>query len=175
MGGLALSLVERRFGVGLAGIGLLALALWLEKHDIARQTVRQTGVTRFVAFCLLAGCVWLALSGVLAVLVGVLEAGPAYDATLHAFFLGFVFSMIFGHAPFIFPAILGGTVTYRPRFYAPLVLLHATLLLRISGDLLSWPAGREVGGLLNVLTLLIFLANTVSALLTRPAAAHSTT
>ena len=42
-------------GRRLGGIGLLALAAWLARYDIARRTVRIPGVTRFIALCLLAG------------------------------------------------------------------------------------------------------------------------
>jgi metal-sulfur cluster biosynthetic enzyme len=56
-----------------------------------------------------------------------MPVGPQYDATLHAFFLGFVFAMIFAHAPIIFPAVLGARMAYRPLFYAHVVLLQLTL------------------------------------------------
>lgn len=35
--------------------GLLALAAWLARHDVGRHTVRQTGLVRFIAVCLLSG------------------------------------------------------------------------------------------------------------------------
>lgn len=151
-------------GVRLVGAGMVGLAIWLGQHDIARRTVRQTGVTRFIAVCLLSGYVWLGLSGLLAVIFGGVSAGPQYDAMLHAFFLGFVFAMIFGHAPIIFPAVLGAKMAFRPMFYAHAILLQVTLILRLAGDLIGWGAGRQVGGLLNVVALLFFLANTVYAL-----------
>ncbi len=71
--------------------------------------------------------------------------------------------MIFGHAPVIFSAVLNLPVTYKPRFYAHLVLLHLTLILRITGDLGGWTEGRQAGGLLNVFVILLFLANTASS------------
>lgn len=150
--------------VRLVGAGMVGLALWLGKHDIARRTVRQTGVTRFIAVCLLSGYVWLGLSGLLAVVFGGISAGPRYDAMLHAFFLGFVFAMIFGHAPIIFPAVLGARMAFRTMFYAHVILLQATLILRLAGDVIGWGAGRQVGGLLNAVALLLFLANTAYSL-----------
>jgi hypothetical protein len=78
---------------------------------------------------------------------------------LHAIFLGLVFSMIFGHGPIIFPAVLGVRVAYRPAFYAHLVLLHASLLLRVAGDLGPWQVARAWGGLLNGVAIVTFLAN----------------
>ncbi len=84
-------------------------------------------------------------------------AGPWYDAMLHAVFVGFVMSMIFGHAPVIFPAVLGGSVRFGRLFYAPLALLHASLALRVAGDLGASPL-RAWGGLLNMAAIVLFLA-----------------
>jgi hypothetical protein len=86
-------------------------------------------------------------------------AGPRYDALWHALFVGFVFSMIFGHAPVIFPALLRLRIPFSGSFYVPLVLLHLSLLLRVWGDLALWPSGRQWGGLLNTLAILLFFAN----------------
>lgn len=158
--GVALATVDFSPGVRVIGLGLVALTLWLALEDVARRTVRQPGLTRFIAVSLLSGYVWLGLGGLLALLSGGAAAGPQYDALLHALFLGFVFAMIFGHAPIIFPAVLGVTVSFRPAFYVHLVLLHVTLLLRMAGDLLPSPSVRQWGGLLNVLALLLFLGNT---------------
>lgn len=150
--------------VRLFGAGLTGLAVWLSLNDIARRTVRQAGLTRFIAVCLLSGYVWLGLSGLAAMVYGGVPVGPQYDVILHAFFLGFVFAMIFAHAPIIFPAVLGAQMTYRPLFYAHMVLLQITLLIRLGGDVAGWGPGRQVGGLLNAVTLVLFLANTVTAL-----------
>lgn len=169
LGGLILMAMSFEWGVRVVGAGLLGLALWLGHHDIARRTVRQAGLTRFIAVSLLSGYVWLGISGLFAVVFGGVPAGPRYDAMLHAFFLGFVFAMIFAHAPIIFPAVLGARMSFRPLFYAHVALLQATLLLRLAGDVTGWLPGRQVGGLLNALTLLLFLANTVAALV-KPAA-----
>jgi hypothetical protein len=83
---------------------------------------------------------------------------------LHAIFLGFVFAMIFAHAPIIFPAILGIPVSFHLAFYAPLAMLHLSLLLRIGSDLGGWTAGRQWGGLLNVLAIVLFFGNMVRSL-----------
>jgi hypothetical protein len=152
-------------GIRVIGAAMVALAAWLGLYDIARRTVRRSGLTRFIAAALLSGYAWLGASGLLALWWGEVAAGPPYDAMLHALFLGFVFSMIFGHAPMILPAVLGVSVSYRPAFYAHLALLHASLVLRILGDLGPWLPGRRWGGLLNVLAVALFLGNTVHAVL----------
>lgn len=168
--GAALVPVAPAPGHGLTGLGLLALALWLGRFDVARRTVRQHGLTRFVAVCLLSGYAWLAIAGLLTVAFAARLTGPAYDAALHSLFLGFVFSMIYGHAPIVFPAVLRATMSFKPAFYGHLALLHASLLARVAGDLglaqghEAWAALRLWGGLLNGVSIAVFLAVTVSSL-----------
>ncbi len=164
LAGLVLTLAVPDLGARVAGAGMFALALWLLRYDIARRSVRQTGLTRFIAACMLAGYVWLAASGALAIVFGAVSGGAIYDAMLHTLFLGFVSSMIFGHAPIILPALLGIGVPYRAAFYAHLILLHASLLWRVSGDLLGSFDARQWGGMFNVIAGLLFLFNTARAL-----------
>jgi len=135
-------------GWRVTGLAMLALAAWLLRYDIAQKTVRQSGLTRFIALNLLAGFVWLAVSGMLLMAYGAVIAGPRYDAVLHTLFLGFVFGMIFGHAPIILPAITQVPVTYRPIFYSHWILLHLSLILRVVGDVAGWFALRQWGGML---------------------------
>lgn len=168
LAGIILTEADRDVGTRLTGAGMLALTAWLLRHDVARRTVRQSGLPRFIGVCLLSGYVWLGVSGFLALRFGGLAAGPRYDAMLHALFLGFVFAMIFGHAPVIFPAVLGLPITFRRGFYLHLALLHLSLSLRIVGDLAGWWQGRRWGGLLNGVVLLLFLASTAYSAL-RPA------
>jgi hypothetical protein len=123
--GLLAGLPAPVLGVRLAGAGLVALALWLLRNDIAWRTVGQAGLPRYMALCLLSGYVWLGVGGLLWLrFADRFTAGPAYDAMLHAIFLGFAFSMIFGHAPIIVPSVLGVALPFRPVFYALLALLH---------------------------------------------------
>jgi hypothetical protein len=158
--GLVLACAAFDMGARLSGLGLLVLAFWLLRYDIARRAVRKAGLTRFVAVSLLSGYLWLGVAGLLGLRFGGLAAGLHYDAWLHAIFLGFVFAMIFGHAPIIFPAVLGVPMPFRPAFYAHLAVLHVSLVLRVSGDLAAWWPGRQWGGLLNVVAVLLFLGNT---------------
>lgn len=173
--GLVVSVWEYGLGVRVLGVGMILLALWLARYDVARRTVRMTGLTRYIAVALLSGYVWLAVGGALAVAVGGMPAGPLYDATLHAVFVGFVLAMIFGHAPIIFPAVLRVPLAYTPWFYAPLVLLDVSLALRIAADLAGAFEARRVGGLLNEVALLLFLGmlawSALRARRTRPATA----
>jgi hypothetical protein len=165
LGGLASTPFAPGAGVRLIGAALIALALWLGLFDIARRTVRMSGLPRFIAVALLSGYAWLGVAGLLTVRWGGAAAGPQYDAMLHTVFVGFVFSMIFGHAPIIVPAVLGCSVPYRPRFYVHLGVLHASLALRIAGDLAPWRPGVQWGGLANALAIVLFFASTATAML----------
>lgn len=156
--GLVVSLYLETTGVRVAGAGLLALAAWLLRYDVARRTIRTRGLTRYMAAALLTGYGWLAVTGGLWVTASRMAAGLAYDAMLHAVFIGFVISMVFAHAPVIIPAVLGRPLPYHPVFYVPLALLHASLILRlVGGDLACNHTARQWGGSLNEVALLLFL------------------
>lgn len=144
-------------GSRLLAAALLALAVWLLRYDIARRTVRQQGLTRFVAVCLLAGYAWLA-SGAALGLLGAFAPGQAgRDAALHAIFLGFVFSMVIGHAPIIFPAVMRVRIPYHPLFYLPLAALHLTLAVRLAGGLGAGVDWQQRGAVMNALSLALFV------------------
>ena len=159
--GVTLSLASVSLGVRIAGLGLIGLAAWLAKHDVARRTVHQAGLTRYMAVCLLAGYAWLAVGGLLWLLFSNLSDGAAFDAMLHAIFLGFVMGMVFAHAPVIVPAVFHAAVPYRSRFYWHFLLLHLSLLLRIiGGDLAANRLSWQIGGVLNEVAILLFIAST---------------
>lgn len=154
-------------GARIAGLALVGLAVWLSRYDVARRTIRQQGLTRYIAVCLLSGYLWLGIGGAMAFAYGPVIAGPAYDAILHAVFVGFVFAMIFGHAPIIFPSVLGLPIHYRPLFYGPLALLHLSLAVRLIGDGTGLMALRRWGGLINAAAILFFLASMVYSTVNR--------
>jgi hypothetical protein len=153
-------------GARILGAGLVAMAAWLFRNDVARRTVRQTGLTRFMAVCLLSGYAWLLVGGVIAMGTGIATTGPVYDAVLHSVFLGFVMSMVFAHAPIIFPAVVGTAVPYHPAFFLHVGVLHVSVVFRVGGDLIEvlgrW---RVWGGMLNAIALLLFVVGTVRAVI----------
>ena len=157
-------------GVRVLGVGLVAIAGWLMRFDVARRTVRQGGLTRFMAVSLLGGYLWLGAGGVIAAISGAAMPGVVYDAMLHAVFVGFVLSMVFAHAPIIFPAVLGVPLVYRPSSYLHVAVLHVSLTARVIGDLVDvlgrW---RSWGGLLNAAALILFVVDTVRSI-NRPGA-----
>ena len=163
--GLMISLGWYNLGFRLAGLGFLLLASWLLFFDIARRTIRRPGLTSYIAACLLLGFVWLGVGGLLWLIYGGgYSAGPIYDAMLHTLLIGFVFSMIFGHAPVILPGVTGRPMGYFAIFYLPLALLHLSLILRLVGDFLLLPWIRRWGGIGNGIAIVLFLVVSAIAL-----------
>jgi len=144
---------------------LAVMTLWLIFNDIVRHTIKQQGLTRFIAVALASGYLWLLAGAVIGLTVPYLSYGSSYDAYTHAIFIGFVFSMIFGHAPIIFPAIAKIKISYQPAFYLPLALLHLSLMLRISGDLLYLADLRKAGGALHAITIAVFILSLARSVL----------
>lgn len=162
LAGTIVSAINAQLGTRLIGAALLFIALWSIRNDIAwRNLKHKLALTRYIAWCLALGFVWLAISGGIGLVFGAQFAGPRYDALLHTVFLGFVISMIFGHAPIIFPAILGVPIHFEPAFYFQLALLHVSLALRVFADYASLQPLRMWAGLLNEVAILLFVGMTV--------------
>jgi len=146
-------------GYPVLGAALLATVVWLGRFDVARHTVRATGLTRYMAVCLLAGYMWLLVPASTWLLIGQIRSGAGYDAVVHAVMLGFVLSMIMAHAPVILPAVLRRPLPYTPLMYGPAALLHLSLLLRLAvGDARGVHWALQAGGVLNIVAVLGFIA-----------------
>lgn len=166
MGALAASAAATSFapraGGLLYGLALVLLAAWLFFFDIARRTIRSDGLPRYMAVCLLGGYAWLAVAG-----TGWMAAALGWstrDASLHALGLGFVVSMMMGHAPVILPAIAKVKLLFGRFFYLPLALLHLSLFARLGGgwNNLEW---RAAGSVWNALAIAVFAATVAGAAL----------
>jgi hypothetical protein len=163
--GAGISFLSANLGRQILGASLLTLALWLLQFDIARKTYK-TGPapTRFASRAMLLGYVWLVVGGTIWLISSKPNAAGVYDAVLHSVFLGFVFSMIFAHAPIVLPSVIGKPLPFHSRFYSHLLLLHVGVAGRVISDLLEVLTLRAVFTLLNVLALLLFFANTIISL-----------
>ncbi len=145
-------------GQMLTGITLLLIAFWLMFYDMARKSVKKPGVHRFSAIALFFGYGWLVLSGLLFILN---DTGfISYDSLIHSFFLGFVFSMIFAHAPIILPGVLG--INYKPfhsSLYLWVLLFQLSLIIRIVGGMFRFPLWKQYASLANGILILCFILN----------------
>lgn len=163
MTGLLVHILWTETGVIMSALSLIGLAIWLMKNNLTGVTVRKTGLPKFRNICLLTSFIWLVIGAVISVLYLKVPDHLYYDAYLHSFFLGFIFSIIFAHAPVIIPRLTGWQVGFYDRFYFHYLLLQASLLIRLFGDFMADSMIRELGGILNGLTIVIFLVSTVVA------------
>lgn len=146
---------------GLAyGTALVLLAAWLASFDVARRTVFAHGLSRYMAICLLGGYAWLAVAG--AAWIAMALGGATRDAALHALGLGFVFSMMMGHAPVVLPSIAKVKLQFGAFFYLPLAALHLSLLVRLVLGSFGEPL-RAAGASLNAATIGFFAATVAGA------------
>jgi hypothetical protein len=138
----------------LAG-AIAVTAAWLLKYDMARHSIKAKGQHRYSGWLLITGYIWLLVMSVLLVVQGRLAFG--YDAVLHSFFIGFIFSMVFSHAVIILPAVTRLPVKlYRPVLYLWFVLLQLSLVIRIMADILEDVLCRKVSGMANGISILLF-------------------
>lgn len=153
-------------GVGnyLSGASFVLVSIWLLRHDVVRINLRKKGLTRFTGVALLAGYLALMLTGVF--FIALPDSAFAYDALVHTFFIGFVFSMIFAHGPIILPGVVGFMIKpYHPALYVPLALLHVSLLLRLSADLgLVDFSLQLVSGYLSAISILSYFGTVVTVM-----------
>ncbi len=131
------------------------LALWLLRHDVAPRLRRREGWVGHTGHCLSIGYGWL-LAGAALGAFGLLRPGGAATVAPHAVLLGFVFAMVFGHAPIMLPALARLRPAYTRWARVPLWLLSASLLLRIAGAEAGAAGTLAVAGAAHALAILWF-------------------
>jgi hypothetical protein len=141
-------------------LALSATAIWLFKYDMAFKSIKAKGQHRYSGTLLIVGYVWLILTS--ALLVAEKNMTFGYDAVLHSFFIGFVFSMIFSHAPIILPAVAKLPIKiYRPVLYAWFVVLQVSLIARIIADFSEQIVLRKWAGMINGIAILLFFVTII--------------
>ncbi len=142
----------------LTGISMIIMSLWMTRYDVAIKSFRMSGLHRYLASNLLAGFAWLLVTGTLLLLKP--SAVYIYDATIHAFFLGFTFSIIFAHGPVIYPGIAGiAKKAFHVSLYFWCLLLHLSLLIRLLADFDVLFQLREISGMLNMIAIFGFFVH----------------
>lgn len=152
------------------GFSLIGISIWLLRYDLVAINLRKTGMHRFIAVALTAGYISLLLTGVFFFTLS--DQWLTYDALVHSFFIGFVFSMIFAHGPMILPGIMGiHAAPFHRILYLWLALLQASWLIRIFADVLIDLETRKISGLLSTAVILgYFITMGILTIMTRRAA-----
>jgi hypothetical protein len=139
------------------GFSLIGISVWLLRYDLIALNMKKTGMPKYIAIALLTGYISLLLTGVLFFTLS--DQWLTYDALVHSFFIGFVFSMIFAHGPMILPGIMGiNAAPFHPILYAWLALLQVSWLIRLFADVLIDMEIRRISGLLSAAAILGYFA-----------------
>lgn len=144
-----------------AGGGLIAVAAGMLATEADGLTGRWS-MEGYTGLAVALGWAWLAVAGIgMAFWHGHLYG---YDATVHAFFLGFLFSMVLAHALGKAQIAAGlPTQPFHPVLFVWLLLLSLSLLARVlAGDLLMLEAVRRWAGLVNGISIGGFIINLVT-------------
>lgn len=168
--GLGVTLIHWETGVRVVGASLVLAGAWLLWADTARVTVRRGGVASYAGIALLVAYGWLIVGGLILAVRGL--AGPWYDATLHAIFVGFVVGSIFAHGPIIFPALSGLGVRLTPVLVLALASLHLSVGLRVASGLAGAPVWREAAGGLHATSFALYVLGMVVGVLLHARRAH---
>ena len=157
------ALVPLAFGLAAAGAAAgaawawwgacAALALWLLRFDVAPRQSRAGGWAGHTAWCLVAGYAWL----LVAAAAGLVQQ-RVDGVALHLLLLGFVFAMVFGHAPIVLPALTGLRPRYSRWARLPLVLMAASLAARALAEVGGAPALRAAAGWGHAVAIAAFAA-----------------
>jgi hypothetical protein len=149
---------EHPIAGGLWWLSMSLFSGWLLRYDLAcRPRVHRFGWALHTARSLRLGYTWLMLAG----LWGVVNAlrGMPLDSPgpLHMLLLGFVFSMVFGHAPIMLPALLRTPISPPGPFaFVPVGLMTLGVTLRAVGDAIGSGGVRAGAGALQAAAILTF-------------------
>ncbi|WP_420578275.1 hypothetical protein [Ekhidna sp.] len=137
------------YGQAIYGIGLIALSVRLGYLESKYKGKHLAAVLMAYSWLLIAGISSLFSDYIL----------YSYDLVLHAFFLGFFFSMIFINAPDALLKKLGlEEMKTHPNFLV--VFLSIGLFARlIIGDLFQIQLARNIGGILNLLAIILYVTS----------------
>ncbi len=144
----------------LSALSMIGSALWLFKYDMARHSLKKPGQSFYSGLLLITGYVWLLFTGLFFAFGAYF--GSFYDASLHAFFLGFVFMMIFAHAPVILPAVLKLKISpFGKTLYIWYGMLNITLIFRVMVFIPELAPYKHWAGMFNGIAIIGFFVNMI--------------
>jgi len=171
MVGLTVALYSPTVGYPLIGLSLGVLMADTAWHDVARGTVRMSGLPRLAAVCMLSGYAWALVPALMWIVAPPAFDGYGYDAGVHAITIGFVVSMLLAHAPVIIPAVARREVPYHVAMWVPFAFLQVSLALRLLAGAREAAYPWRLGGTLGVVGVLLFVATTLTVTIRRARAA----
>ena len=164
---LTVALFSPALGYPLVGLALGVLMADTAWHDVARGTVRMSGLPRLAAVCMLTGYAWAFVPSLMWIIAPPAFDGYGYDAGVHAVTIGFVVSMLLAHAPVIIPAVARREVPYHGAMWVPFAFLQASLLIRLLAGAREAAYPWRLGGTLGVVGTLLFVGTTLTVTVRR--------
>lgn len=155
-------------GIGnvICGLALMGASLWLIRNDMIGINLKKNGLQKYVGVSLLSGYIAMLLTGLFFLVLS--DQWLTYDAIVHSFFIGFVFSMIFAHGPIMLPGILGiSVISFNRILYLWLALLQTSWLIRVFADVWIAMEIRKISGLLSVIAILGYFVTIIILILRR--------
>lgn len=163
-----LAKMEKQDGLSMLFTVIIFLSMWAEFHVIGQSIVGigvialsiRVGYLEFIrqekiSFAIISAYCWLALSGLSLVLSDLILF--SYDLSIHSFFIGFLFTMIFINAPdALLRKLRIDFIKAYPNWWS--ILLSLGLVIRlIGGDLFQISYARSLGGAINVLIIVGYI------------------
>lgn len=130
------------------------------------------GIHKFLRSALMLSYVWLFLAGLTMTASSQISSAIFKDVLFHLIGLGFIFTMILGHAPLILSATLGELSSKRIPLI-PFILFQLGTLLRILGDFALmksvpfWQWTGWISGLIHMISFFGYIATLLFYIRTR--------
>lgn len=157
-------------GLSLMGGATVVLAAFVAFYDASVRTSQQNisgssahGLHRFLRNALFLAYGWLFLAAIAMMLSSEIPGAIMKDVMFHLIGLGFIFTMILGHAPLILSATLGKLPPGRAPVI-PFFLFQTATCIRILGDFAFmksipiWQWSGWISGLLNTVSFFLYMA-----------------
>src|SRR5262245_43813811 len=143
----------------------LVLVASIAFHDMAlRASQKQTdGLHKFLRNALTLSYTWLFIAAVALTVSSKISSAISKDVLFHLIGLGFIFTMILGHAPLILSAAIG-KLPPKKAPVIPFLIFQAATLLRIIGDfslmksLALWQWSGWISGLIHAISFFAYIA-----------------
>jgi hypothetical protein len=150
------------------GVITLLLVGSIAYYDAALRITQKhsKGLHKFLRTALTFSYLWLFLGAVAMAASSKISAAIFKDVLFHLIGLGFIFTMILGHAPLILSSALGKLPPKKAPLI-PFLLFQAATLLRIQGDfaLLKsvpfWQWSGWISGLIHMISLFLYVATLI--------------
>lgn len=148
----AYSIFDTNLALRFLGVVNFLLAVWFLQNDLARKTIKSREPARYSALAMLVGYFWLGIGNLLLLI----SPSELWGEGVHSITLGFVFSMVFAHAPIIFPSVGRFNFNFSKILYIPLVCLHISVATRLFAHI--FPKIKSFALYFNFLALIFFFA-----------------